>query len=116
MREHFGSRPEELIAGVGPAIKACCYQVNDAVYAAFQREPLARDNVCFTRREDDGGAPSLYLDITESNARQLLAAGVRPDNLEVAPYCTGCAADLFYSHRKRPHGDGRFGVVIGLAA
>jgi purine-nucleoside/S-methyl-5'-thioadenosine phosphorylase / adenosine deaminase len=116
MRERFGSRPEDLLAGVGPAIQSCCYQVNDVVYEAFQRDPRARDNATFVRRADDGGATALYLDVTESNARQILAAGVRADHLEVAPHCTGCAADLFYSHRKRPHADGRFGVVIGLAA
>ncbi len=115
MRERFGSRPEELIAGVGPAIQSCCYQVSDAVYDAFQRDPRARDNASFIQRADENGASSLYLDVTESNARQLLAAGVRPDHLDIAPHCTGCAADLFYSHRKRPHADGRFGVVIGLA-
>ena len=116
MRERFGSRPEELIAGVGPAIQSCCYQVNDAVYDAFQRDPRARDNAVFAQRADEHDVTALYLDVTESNARQLLAAGVRADHLDVAPYCTGCAADLFYSHRKRPQADGRFGVVIGLAA
>ena len=118
MRERFGSRPEDLLAGVGPAIQSCCYQVNDVVYDAFQRDPRARDNATFVQRADANadGVPALYLDVTESNARQMLAAGVRADHLEVAPHCTGCAADLFYSHRKRPHADGRFGVVIGLAA
>ena len=116
MRERFGSRPEELIAGVGPAIQSCCYQVNDVVYDAFQHDLRARDNATFIQRADDGAGLALYLDVTESNARQLLAAGVRPNHLDVAPHCTGCAADLFYSHRKRPHADGRFGVVVGLAA
>ncbi|HEU0027630.1 MAG TPA: polyphenol oxidase family protein [Ktedonobacterales bacterium] len=116
MRERFGSRPEELLAGVGPAIQSCCYQVNDVVYDAFQRDPRARDTATFVQRADDGGDSAFYLDVTESNARQILAAGVRADHLDVAPHCTGCAADLFYSHRKRPQADGRFGVVIGLAA
>lgn len=116
MRERYGSQPDDILAGVGPAIQSCCYQVNDAVYEAFQREPRARDSAVFDRRPDSAGAPALFLDVTQSNALQLLAAGVRPDNLEVAPYCTGCAADLFFSHRKRPEGDGRFAAVIGLAA
>lgn len=116
MAERFGSRPEDLRAGVGPAIQACCYQVNDTVVDAFAAEPLANENAVFEERPDVEGQPSLYLDVTESNARQLLAAGVRPERLEVAPFCTGCEADLFYSHRMRRHADGRFGVVIGMAA
>lgn len=116
MRERFGTRPEELLAGVGPAIQDCCYQVSDAVHDAFQRESLARQAAAFVHRNDEHGRPALYLDVTESNARQLLASGVQAQRLEVAPHCTGCSADLFYSHRKRPHADGRFGVVIGLSA
>lgn len=116
MHARFGSRPEEILAGVGPAIQACCYQINDVIYDAFQCDERAAASAVFDERAGADGALARYLDVTQSNARQLLAAGVRPDHLEVAPYCTGCAADLFYSHRKRPHADGRFGVVIGLAA
>jgi YfiH family protein len=116
MRERYGTRPEELLAGVGPAIQSCCYQVNDEIYAAFQGDPRAGENAVFARHNDDNGIPGLFLDVTNSNARQILAAGVRQEHLDIAPYCTGCEADLFYSHRKRPHADGRFGVVIGLAA
>lgn len=116
MSERYGSRPEELIAGVGPSIQSCCYQVNDEIHAAFQRDPRAGDNAVFERHEDEHGKSGLFLDVTASNARQLLASGVREEHLDIAPYCTGCEADLFYSHRKRPHADGRFGVVIGLAA
>ncbi|HZC04630.1 MAG TPA: peptidoglycan editing factor PgeF [Ktedonobacterales bacterium] len=116
MTERFGSRPEELLAGVGPAIQACCYRVDETVRQTFAAEPLAHESAVFTQRLDAEGQPALYLDVTESNARQLLAAGVRPERLEVAPFCTGCAEDLFYSHRMRRHADGRFAVVIGLAA
>jgi polyphenol oxidase len=116
MAERFGSRPEDLLAGVGPGIQACCYRVDEHVRARFAAEPLTADSAVFEQRADADGQIALYLDVTSSNARQLLAAGVRPERLEVAPYCTGCAADLFYSHRMRRHADGRFGVVIGLAA
>ena len=116
MSERFGSRPEELLAGVGPAIQACCYRVNEQVRATFAANPLAAESAVFEQRADAEGQSALYLDVTASNARQLLASGVRPERLEVAPWCTGCAEDLFYSHRMRVHADGRFGVVIGLAA
>ncbi len=116
MCERFGSRPADVLAGVGPGIHSCCYQVDERVRQAFAAEPIAHEAACFEERADSEGRPGLYLDVTESNARQLLAAGVRPEHLEVAPFCTGCDIDLFYSHRKRGHADGRFGVVIGLAA
>ncbi len=116
MEERFGCRPADVLAGVGPAIQACCYQVDEHVRRTFALEPVAHENVVFAERADGDGQPTLYLDVTTSNARQLLAAGVLPEHLEVAPFCTGCEEELFYSHRKRRHADGRFGVVIGLAA
>lgn len=116
MAERFGSRPADVLAGVGPAIQACCYRVDEHVRQTFAAEPLAHENAVFVERADAEGASALYLDVTASNACQLLAAGIRPEHLEVAPFCTGCEEELFYSHRMRPHADGRFGVVIGLAA
>lgn len=116
MTERFGTRPADLLAGVGPSIQSCCYRVDDRVRQAFAAEPITHENAVFDEREDSDGRPAFYLDVSTSNARQLLAAGVLPEHLEMAPYCTGCADDLFYSHRMRPHADGRFAVVIGLAA
>ena len=116
MAERFGSRPSDILAGVGPAIQACCYRVDETVRRTFAANPLAHKAAVFEQRADADGQPTFYLDVTTSNANQLLAAGVRPEHLEVAPFCTGCEEDLFYSHRMRGHADGRFGVVIGLAA
>ncbi len=117
MTERFGTRPEDILAGVGPAIQACCYRVDEHVQQMFAAMPIAGACAVFDERTDEDGQRAIYLDVTSSNARQLLAVGVLPEHLEVAPYCTGCCAeDLFYSHRMRRHADGRFGVVIGLAA
>lgn len=115
MAERYGTRPGDVLAGVGPGIRACCYRVDERVRQAFAEEPLASESAVFEERADADGAPALYLDVTASNAGQLLAAGVRPEHLEVAEMCTGCTPDLFYSHRMRPHADGRFAAVIGLA-
>jgi len=116
MRERFETRADEVIVGIGPAIEACCYEARAEMRARFATaESVARDTVVFAERVGEDGASHLFLDVTHSNERQLLAAGVRGDHLEVAGYCTGCTgAHLFYSHRMEPAVDGRFGVVMGL--
>ncbi|MEO7002614.1 MAG: polyphenol oxidase family protein [Ktedonobacterales bacterium] len=117
MAERYGTRPQEVLAGMGPGIEACCYAVNEAVREQFARTPDASESAVFVEREpvEQGADPLLFLDVTHSNTRQLLAAGILPEHLEESGYCTGCTgADLFYSHRKHPESDGRFGVVIGL--
>jgi YfiH family protein len=116
MRERFGSRLEDISAAVGPAIGACCYEVNDAVRQAFAAEPLADDSAVFVERAmtENPDDMRLYLDVGASNERQLLLAGLAPDHVEASGYCTGCASDLFYSNRRGPRHGGRFGVAIGL--
>jgi YfiH family protein len=125
MRDRYGSRPDELLAGIGPAIGACCYEVTEAVRAAFAADPLAATTACFVERADgmdgmdggkNGGGTRLYLDVARTAERQLLATGIPPANIETSGYCTGCAPDLFYSNRRGPRHGGRFGVAIGLRA
>ncbi len=116
MRQRFGTRPAEVLAGVGPAIGSCCYEVDDQVREAFARDALVRETAVFETRPKDRGAKGsgLYLDIAASNLGQLVASGLSESHIEVSGYCTGCHTDLFFSHRIEPYPSGRFAVGIGL--
>ncbi len=115
MRERFGTSSGELLAGIGPSIGACCYEVSEAVRAAFAAHPFAAETARFVERGDDEGSGTrLYLDVAATSERQLLAAGIPARNIETSGYCTGCSPDLFYSNRRGPRHGGRFGVGIGL--
>ena len=117
MRARYGSQAADLLAGVGPAIGSCCYVVSDEVRDRFRSNPLAWEAAVFEERgEATGGASRLYLDVRESNWRQLVAAGLDPAHIQRSEICTGCRTDLFYSHRIERGGTGRFGVAIGLVA
>lgn len=118
MSERFGTCPVDLLAGIAPSIHTCCYEVSDEVVARFRTDPLAWETARFEERIEngqDGLRERLYLDLWETNRRQLIAAGLDPTRIEVAGICTGCRTDLFYSHRVERGGTGRFGVAIGLA-
>jgi hypothetical protein len=116
MQNRFGSQLDDIYAAVGPAIGACCYEVNNAVRQSFAAEPLAQEAAIFVERtlSDDPDDMRLYLDVGASNERQLLLAGLAPGHVEASGYCTGCESDLFYSNRRGPRHGGRFGVAIGL--
>ena len=119
MRERYETQPDELLAGVAPSIGKCCYEVSEEVRERFRANPTAWASACFEERMDDHGDPPrtrLYLDLWETNRRQLLAAGVASEHIEMSALCTGCHTDRFFSHRVERGKTGRFGVAIGLAA
>ena len=105
LSEHAGAAPAGLRAAIGPAIGPCCYEVGEDVVEQF---PGADGAV----RTGAGGRP--HLDLWELNRRQLVAAGLRPEQVEVAGICTRCHAETFFSHRALGYPAGRFGAAIGL--
>jgi YfiH family protein len=99
--ETFGSRPADLLAGIGPAIGPCCYEVGQDVVDAFADRPELFS----------GGK----LDLWESNRQALIEAGVVPGQIEVAGICTQCESDRFFSHRANGgQPAGRFAALIRL--
>jgi polyphenol oxidase len=114
MRERFGTQPADLLAGVGPCVRACCYEAGEHMRAAFKANPLAWESARFEEHARPDGTLGLYLDVGASSHAQLVAAGVSEDQIEDTGYCTGCRTDLFYSHRCEPKPSGRFAVAIGL--
>ncbi len=134
MRLEFGSKPEHLIASVGPAIGVCCYSVGEEVREQFEsqfiyapelfREVYDSDPVktkypmLFLTARAPGHSdigPSMHLDLAEANRRQLLAAGLKKSAIYLAGQCTGCHTDRFFSHRTERGFTGRMMSVIGVA-
>ena len=134
MRFEFGSRPEDLIAAIGPGIGACCYSVGEEMLSSFESQ-FAYAAELF-REVDDADAvrtkypmlfltqrapghspigPSLHLALAEANRRQLLAAGLKPRSIQVVGGCTSCHPELFFSHRASQGHTGRMLSVIGIA-
>jgi YfiH family protein len=107
MQEVFGSRPAELIAGLGPAIGPCCYTVGHEVAAAMGYALPDWDQVMSPKGED-----AWRLDLSAANAQQLAAARVA--NIEQAHLCTSCHNDEFFSHRAEAGRTGRFATVAYL--
>ena len=133
MQREFGSRPEDLIAAIGPGIGPCCYAVGEEVLSSFEsqfayahdliREVYDSDPVrtrypmLFLTQRAPGHSPigpSLHLDLVEANRRQLLAAGLKPRSIQSVGGCTNCQPELFFSHRASKGHAGRMLSVIGI--
>jgi YfiH family protein len=108
MRAAFGTRPQDVQAGIGPSIGPDRYQVGEEVAAAVQGAFEQTEGLI--RRAGDG---TTYLDLWAANRLALERAGV--GQIEVAGLCTATRTDEFYSHRAESGRTGRFGVVLALA-
>jgi YfiH family protein len=104
--QYAGSQPEDLWAGIGPAIGPCCYQVGPEVVEAVQR---ASANGREISEERDG---TLYLDLPAAVGAQLTAHGVT--RVETSNLCTACRTDEWFSHRAEEGRTGRFGMLAML--
>jgi len=96
MQERLGCDPRDLIAGLGPSIGPCCYEVGDEVIEAWRATELDPDGLAVRR----DGCRTIF-DLWRANWTALVAAGVPADQIEVAGVCTRCNADRFFSHRSR---------------
>jgi YfiH family protein len=103
----FGTRPGNLLAGLGPAIGPCCYTVGDKVAAAMGYVLPDWSQAMTSLGEDQWS-----LDLSAANAQQLAAEGVQ--QIESANLCTACHQDEFYSHRAGNGRTGRFAVAAYL--
>ena len=133
MRLEFGSRPEDLIAAIGPGVGPCCYAVGEEVFSEFEsqfiygrelfHEVFSSDPIktkypmLFLTQRAPGHSPigpSLHLDLVEANRRQLIDAGLKPSAIKVVGGCTNCEPELFFSHRGSRGHAGRMMAVIGV--
>lgn len=102
--ERFGSRPEHLLAALGPAIGGCCYEVGPEVAVQFLDWFPERNDLDRRTR----------IDLRLALRRQLLAAGLEEPRIDVASACTCCGGAQFHSWRRDGERAGRMFAVIAL--
>jgi polyphenol oxidase len=98
MRSAFGTDPRNVFAAIGPGIGACCYEVGVEVARQFGMQ----------------GAGNL--DLAVENSNQLIAAGLRPNRIELVGGCTFCHPQQFFSWRRDHDRAGRMISFIRVTA
>jgi len=104
LKERFDSKPADILAAIGPAVGACCYQVDGKVYDAFKKLSAVRERAFRACQDVEG---RWMLDLESANIIQLVEAGIPRENIFSAALCTSCRRDLFFSHRAEKEGTGR---------
>jgi YfiH family protein len=126
MVEECGSKIDDLVCAIGPAIGSCCYPVGvevieELIYSLCSSSELdkVRDEIkslktsttdknvdtlwSFIEKLDlqglfKRGPEKIHVDLKAINASQLLVLGVK--KIDVTSFCTSCKEDLFYSFRR----------------
>ena len=130
MQMQFKTKPADLLAAIGPAIGGCCYEVGTEVAIQFQSQfadaPEWFDEfrtgdepnpIQWLNMRPPGHQPlpkNVLLDLRKANRAQLLAAGLRPQNIFVSDLCTDCHPGFLFSYRKQGPQSGRLLSVIGI--
>ena len=109
MRSHYGCRPENIVAGVGPSIGVDHYEVGADVISQF--EDKFRKTAGQVLQTRNG---STFLDLWTANSILLNEAGV--NQIQVSGVCTACHLDDWFSHRAEKGKTGRFGALMALQA
>jgi hypothetical protein len=139
MRLHYGSRPRDLLAVVGPSIGPCCYAVGEEVRFEFESQfayaPQLFSEVydfdpvrekyplLFLTARAPGHSnigPQIHLNLWEANRLQLLDAGIPAKRISVVGECTACAGvgstagRKYFSHRAESGFTGRMLSIVGV--
>lgn len=105
MQVHYGCKPENIHAAIGPNIKQCCFETDSDVPKAML-DALGEAAAPHILQKHD----KYYLDLTAINALFLRRAGVVC--IETAADCTRCNPDKYWSARITGNDRGSQGAVI----
>ncbi len=110
MSEHYGCRPQDIQAALGPAIGPCCYEVGRDVYQSFAEKPVLSRMPCLTQTPEG----RYFIDLPLANTLFLQDAGLLSPNIHNAAICTRCHNDLFFSHRAQQGKKGLMAAIISI--
>ena len=107
MEQEYGTRPQDIIAGIGPSIGPDHYQIGEDVSREIQ-EAFPSQWQMLLEENNDG----VKLDLWKANSLTLSDAGVK--RIEIAGICTACHLEDWFSHRGESGRTGRFAAAIGI--
>lgn len=100
MKNEYHSRAEDIIAAIGPSIRACHFEVGEEVAEHFDGKYII------------GGYDKPHIDLQGCIRGQLESVGVK--DITDSGICTYCNNDMFYSHRRTGDSRGTMAAIMQL--
>lgn len=111
MCREFKSRPEDILAAVGPSICQDCYEVSEDVIEEFKMAFHSRHWQSLFYKKENG---KYQLNLWEANRIIFMEAGVLPENIHMPDLCTCCNPDFLFSHRASGGKRGNLAAFLGM--
>ena len=111
MTQIYGTRPQDLIAAVGPSICQDCYEVSEDVILEFQQAFDSKHWQSLFYKKENG---RYQLNLWEANRIIFMEAGVLLENIHMPNLCTCCNPDLLFSHRASGGKRGNLAAFLGI--
>lgn len=111
MTDTYGSRPEDIIAAIGPSICQDCYEVSEDVIQEFKQSFQAKYWDALFYQKANG---KYQLNLWKTNEIIFRESGIKPENINTTDICTCCNPKLLYSHRASKGMRGNLAAFLGL--
>ena len=111
MQENFGSKPEDLLAAVGPSVCMDCYEVSEDVIEQFKEvfEKKYWEDLFY--KKENG---KYQLNLWKANELIFLESGILPEHMAITNVCTHCNSKILYSHRTMGNNRGNLCAFLAL--
>lgn len=104
MQRQYGTKGEDCLAYIGACISNKNFEVGDEV-----AEHFSDDEKVFNPEKK-----KFYVDLKMANKKQLMAFGLKENNIEISSACTVSDNDKLYSYRLEKGKTGRMIALIGM--
>ena len=114
VRRRFGVPAARMQALLGPAIGACCYDLDDRAAGPFQERFRDWQRFIEPSEKHRGTGRPWKMSLTAANEAQLFAEGIPQAQIESVSPCTRCHREHFFSHRSEGPAAGRGMAIAGI--
>ena len=111
MQENFGSKPEDLLAAVGPSVCMDCYEVSEDVIEQYKEDFEKKYWEDLFYKKENG---KYQLNLWKANELIFLESGILPEHMAITNVCTHCNSKILYSHRTMGNNRGNLCAFLAL--
>lgn len=100
------SKPEDILAGIGPSIGQCCFEIGKDTADTLNKSFSYGEGVISSEKG------KWFADLKKANKEQLVSLGVKSENIETSEICTSCSNAEYFSYRADGGQTGRFAAFM----